>query len=53
MASSATEMITEATLAINLEATAEELVNTIHPHPTLAEMIMEAAHGIIDKSIHI
>jgi dihydrolipoamide dehydrogenase len=36
MASSATEMITEATLAINLEATAEELVNTIHPHPTLA-----------------
>jgi dihydrolipoamide dehydrogenase len=53
MASSATEMITEATLAINLEATAEELVNTIHPHPTLAEMIMEAAHGIIDKPIHI
>ena len=53
MASSATEMITEATLAINLEATAEELVNTIHPHPTLAEMSMEAAHGIIDKPIHI
>jgi dihydrolipoamide dehydrogenase len=53
MASSATEMITEATLAINLEATAEELVHTIHPHPTLAEMMMEAAHGIIDKPIHI
>ncbi len=53
MASAATEMITEATLAINLEATAEELVHTIHPHPTLAEMIMEAAHGIIDKPIHI
>jgi dihydrolipoamide dehydrogenase len=53
MASAATEMITEATLAINLEATAEELVHTIHPHPTLAEMMMEAAHGIIDKPIHI
>ena len=53
MAPTATEMITEATLAINLEATAEELVNTIHPHPTLSEMIMEAAHGIIDKPIHI
>jgi dihydrolipoamide dehydrogenase len=53
MASAATEMITEATLAINLEATAEELVLTIHPHPTLAEMMMEAAHGIIDKPIHI
>jgi dihydrolipoamide dehydrogenase len=53
MASAATEMISEATLAINLEATAEELVHTIHPHPTLAEMMMEAAHGIIDKPIHI
>ena len=53
MASSATEMITEATLAINLEATAEEVVKTIHPHPTLSEMMMEAAHGIIDKPIHI
>jgi dihydrolipoamide dehydrogenase len=53
MASAATEMITEATLAINLEATAEELVHTIHPHPTLSEMMMEAAHGIIDKPIHI
>lgn len=53
MAPSATELITEATLAMNLEATAEELVHTIHPHPTLAEMVMEAAHGIIDKPIHI
>ncbi len=53
MAPSATEMITEASLAINLEATAEELVHTIHPHPTLSEMMMEAAHGIIDKPIHI
>ena len=48
----ATEMITEASLAINLEATAEELVHTIHPHPTLSEMLMEAGHGIIDKPIH-
>ncbi|MGA0097743.1 MAG: dihydrolipoyl dehydrogenase [Bacilli bacterium] len=53
MGPSATELITEATLAINLEATAEELVHTIHPHPTLSEMVMEAAHGIIDKPIHI
>jgi dihydrolipoamide dehydrogenase len=50
---SATEMISEASLAINLEATAEELVKTIHPHPTLSEMLMEAAHGIVDKAIHI
>jgi dihydrolipoamide dehydrogenase len=50
---SATEMISEASLAINLEASAEELVKTIHPHPTLSEMLMEAGHGIIDKPIHI
>lgn len=49
----ATEMITEASLAINLEATAEELVHTIHPHPTLSEMLMEAGFGILDKPIHI
>ena len=48
----ATEMITEASLAINLEATAEELVHTIHPHPTLSEMMMEAGFGILDKPIH-
>lgn len=48
----ATEMITEASLAINLEATAEELAHTIHPHPTLSEMMMEAGFGILDKPIH-
>ncbi len=50
---SATEMITEASLAMVLEATAEEIVATIHPHPSLSEMIHEVTHGIVLKPIHI
>lgn len=52
-AASATEMITEASLAMVLEATAEEIVATIHPHPSLSEMIHEVTHGIVNKPIHI
>jgi len=44
---------TEGTLALSMEATAEEIVNTIHAHPTLAETITEAAEGIIGKPIHL
>lgn len=50
---SAADLIAEAALAIKLEATTEELVNTIHAHPTLSEAIMEAAEGIFGKAIHI
>ncbi len=52
-AASATEMITEASLAMVMEATAEEIVATIHPHPSLSEMIHEVTHGIVNKPIHI
>jgi len=44
---------TEGTLALSMEATAFEIVNTIHAHPTLAEAIAEAAEGIISKPIHL
>ena len=44
---------TEGTLALSMEATAEEIVNTIHAHPTLAETITEAAEGITGKPIHL
>ena len=30
-----------------------ELAKAIHPHPTLSEVVMEAAHGAIDRAIHI
>ena len=49
----ATELVAETVLALNLECTAEELASTIHPHPTISEALMEAAHAAHDKAIHI
>lgn len=49
----ASDLIAEGTLAVSMEATAEEIVNTIHAHPTLAETIAEAAEGIIGRPIHL
>ena len=40
-----TELVAEATVALRLESTVEELIRTIHAHPTLAEAIGEAAHA--------
>ncbi len=48
----ATELIAEATSAIQAELTASELANTIHAHPTLAEIWMEAARAVHGQSIH-
>jgi dihydrolipoamide dehydrogenase len=49
----ATELIAEIGLAITLEATTDELSSTIHAHPTLAEMVHEAALAGEGKPIHI
>jgi dihydrolipoamide dehydrogenase len=49
----ATELIAEATLGIKMEATVEEIANTIHAHPTLAEAMLEAAHGVYGEAVHI
>jgi len=49
----ATELIAEIGLAITLEATTDELGSTIHAHPTLAEMVHEAALAGEGKPIHI
>lgn len=48
----ATELIAEATLALKLECTAEELSDTIHAHPTLSEAVMEAAFDVLGEPIH-
>ena len=48
----ATEMISELVLALNLETSAEELADAIHPHPTLSEIVGEAAMGALGKAIH-
>jgi len=49
----ATELIAEAGAAMKLEATSEELVRTIHAHPTLSEAIHEAAEAVQGHAIHI
>jgi len=48
----ATEMIAELGLAITMEATYEEIIATIHAHPTLSEAVHEAAHASQGHAIH-
>jgi dihydrolipoamide dehydrogenase len=49
----ATELISEAGTALRLEATSEELVQTIHAHPTLSEAIHEASEAVEGVPIHL
>ncbi len=53
LGSEATELIAEYGLAIDLEATIEEIHHTIHAHPTLSEANMEAAAATTGEAIHI
>jgi dihydrolipoamide dehydrogenase len=48
----ATELVAEATMALRLESTVEELIRTIHAHPTMAEAVGEAAHAVHGAAIH-
>src|SRR5438132_3692867 len=48
----ASELIAEATLAMRLEATVEDVIATIHAHPTLAETFREAALSVAGRPIH-
>ena len=45
-------MIAEATLAIEMGATVDDIASVIHPHPTFSEAIQEAAEAAIDAPIH-
>ena len=49
----ATELIAELGLAITLEATYEEIEETIHAHPTLSEAVHEATGAAFGMAIHI
>jgi dihydrolipoamide dehydrogenase len=49
----ATEMISELVMAKKLEATEEEILHAMHPHPTFSEAVMEAAGQGLGESIHI
>ena len=48
----ASELITEAVVAVEFEATAEELGRAVHAHPSLSEAVKEAALGVDRRSIH-
>jgi dihydrolipoamide dehydrogenase len=48
-----TELVAEATLALRLECTVEELIRTIHAHPTMAEAVGEASHAVHGAAIHV
>ena len=48
-----TELVAEAVLALRLECTVEELIRTIHAHPTFSEAVGEAAHAAHGAAIHL
>ncbi len=48
----ASEIIAEATLAIEMGATVEDLASTIHPHPSVSESVKEVAELALEKPIH-
>ena len=48
-----TELIAEATLALEMGATAEDIARTVHAHPTLPEAFMEAAEAVHGMAVHI
>jgi len=49
---SVTDLISEAALAIEAGLSAEDLALTIHPHPTLSEVLMEAAEDVHGLAVH-
>ncbi|HJO01645.1 MAG TPA: dihydrolipoyl dehydrogenase, partial [Candidatus Woesearchaeota archaeon] len=51
--SDASDLTSEASLAIKMGATLDDVALTIHPHPTLSESLMEAAEATMGKAIHI
>jgi dihydrolipoamide dehydrogenase len=53
LAYNASELLGELGMVMKLEGTAEDIAHTIHAHPTLSEIILEAAHGYVDKPIHM
>jgi len=48
-----TELLPELSLAQFMEITPAEIARTVHAHPTLSEVIMEAAHAVEGHAIHI
>ena len=51
--SGASDLVSEAALAIEMGAVRHDVSLTVHPHPTLPEAIMEAAKAALGEAIHI
>jgi dihydrolipoamide dehydrogenase len=49
----ATDLVMESVLAVQFGMTAEKLLQAIHPHPTMTEMIMEAVEGSIGQPLQL
>jgi dihydrolipoamide dehydrogenase len=49
----ASDLISEAVLALEMGATAEDMALTMHPHPTLGEALMEASAAALGQAIHV
>ncbi len=49
----ASELIAEGALALEMGATLEDIMVTIHPHPTLSEAIMEASEVAAGAAVHV
>ena len=49
----ATEIIHEFAVGRTLEATLEEMIHTIHAHPTLSEAALEATLGVLGQAVHL
>lgn len=49
----ASDMLSEATLALEMQAYLDDIANTIHAHPTFPEALAEACKDALDKSVHI
>ena len=47
-----TELLPELTLAHHMELSGEEIARNVHAHPTLSEVVLEAAHGLAGNMIH-
>jgi len=50
--SNVTEIISEAAICMNMEGTVEDMVQTIHAHPSVSEAVNEAAWSVFGKAIH-
>ncbi|MEO1301322.1 MAG: dihydrolipoyl dehydrogenase, partial [Bacteroidota bacterium] len=48
-----TELISEVAVARKLETTAQEIMRSVHPHPTLSESIVEAVADAYQEAIHL